>query len=199
MSAPDIKVVRSVDSGSQDAPFFTGCFLEEKVGRIGWGCSSACGGFDPCIDNSYPEGTAMIEFNYTLFIQFFQLLILLVLLDLFLFKPVLGSLNKRRAAIDSLAGKAEDSRQEADALAKAYGETRKERKAPVLAQREGALKEAHAASMKIVEEARRELAGELAKVKETVKKEAENTLDALLGESDRLALEIAQKIGKRGG
>jgi F-type H+-transporting ATPase subunit b len=140
----------------------------------------------------------MIEFNYTLFIQFFQLLVLLVLLDLFLFKPVLGSLKKRRGAIDSLAGKAEDSRQEADALAKTYGESVKERKAPVLAQREGALKEAHAASMKIIEEARRELAGELAKVKETVKKEAENTLDALLGESDRLALEIAQKIGKRG-
>jgi vacuolar-type H+-ATPase subunit H len=65
-------------------------------------------------------------------------------------------------------------------------------------QREGSLKEAHAASMKVIEEARRELAGELAKVKETVKKEAGKTLDALLGESDRLAVEILQKITKRG-
>jgi len=52
--------------------------------------------------------------------------------------------------------------------------------------------------MKVIEEARRELAGELAKVKETVKKEAGKTLDALLGESDRLAVEILQKITKRG-
>jgi F-type H+-transporting ATPase subunit b len=140
----------------------------------------------------------MIDFNYTLFIQFFQLLVLLVLLDLFLFKPVLSSLKKRREAIDSLADKAEDSRQEAEAITKTYDETLKERKAPVLAQREGALKEAHAASMKIIEEARRELAGELAKVKETVKKEADNTLDALLGESDRLAFEIVQKLRERG-
>ena len=140
----------------------------------------------------------MIEFNYTLFIQFAQLLVLLVLLDLFLFRPFLGSLKKRRAAIDSRVGRAEDSRQEADALAKTYEETLKERKGPVLAQREGALKEAHAASMKIIEEARRELAEELARVRETVKKEAQNALDALLGESDRLALEIAQKMRERG-
>jgi F-type H+-transporting ATPase subunit b len=140
----------------------------------------------------------MIEFNYTLFIQFVQLLVLLVLLDLFLFRPVLGSLKKRRAAIDSRVGRAEDSRQEADALVKTYEETLKERKGPVLAQREGALKEAHAASMKIIEEARRELAEELARVRETVKKEARNALDALLGESDRLALEIAQKMRERG-
>jgi len=140
----------------------------------------------------------MINFDYTLFIQFFQFLILLVLLHFLLFKPVLGSLKKRRAAIDSLMGKAEDNRQEAEVLTKTYEGTLKERKAPVMTQREAALKEAHAASMKIVEEARRELAEELTKVKETVKTEAENTLDALLGESDRLAVAIAQKITKRG-
>lgn len=140
----------------------------------------------------------MIEFNYTLFIQFFQILILLVILHFLLFKPILGSLTKRRASVDSLVDKAEDNRQEAEALTTTYEETLKERKLPVLAQREAALNEAHAASVKIVEEARRELARELAKVKETIKKEAENTLGALLGESDRLAVEIAQKITKRG-
>ncbi len=140
----------------------------------------------------------MIEFNYTLFIQFFQFLILLILLNFFLFKPILGSLARRRTAIESLVGKAEDNRQEAEALTKTYEEKLKERKLPIMEQREAALKEAHAASMKIIEEARRELAEELAKVKETVKTEAGKTLDALLGESDRLAVEIAQKITKRG-
>ena len=140
----------------------------------------------------------MIEFNYTLFIQFFQFLILLILLNLLLFKPILGSLARRRTAIDSLVGKGEDNRQEAEALAKTYEEGLKERKLPIMEQREASLKEAHVASMKVIEEARRDLAGELAKVKETVKEEAGKTLDALLGESDRLAVEIAQKITKRG-
>jgi F-type H+-transporting ATPase subunit b len=140
----------------------------------------------------------MIEFNYTLFIQFFQLLIVLILLNVFLFKPILGSLKKRRAAVESLVGKAEDNRQEAEVLTKTYEEKLKEKKLPIMDQRESALKEAHAASMKVIEEARRELAVELAKVKETVRSEAGKTLDALLGESDRLAAEISQKIMERG-
>ena len=37
----------------------------------------------------------------------------------------------------------------------------------------------------------------LAKVKESVKTEGRKTLDALIGESDRLALEIATKITGR--
>jgi F-type H+-transporting ATPase subunit b len=140
----------------------------------------------------------MIEFNYTLFIQFFQFLILLILLNALLFKPILGSLKKRRTAIESLAGRADDTRHEAEGLTKSYEERLKEKKLPITDQREASLKEAHAASMKVIEEARRELAVELAKVKETVKKEAGKTLDALLGESDRLAVEILQKITKRG-
>jgi len=87
----------------------------------------------------------MIEFNYTLFIQFFQFLILLILLNALLFKPILGSLKKRRTAIESLAGKAEDTRQEAEVLTKTYEEKLKERKLPIMEQREGSLKEAHAA------------------------------------------------------
>ena len=51
--------------------------------------------------------------------------------------------------------------------------------------------------MKIIEEARKELAEELAKVRESVKTEGRKTLDALIGESDRLALEIATKITGR--
>ncbi len=140
----------------------------------------------------------MIEFNHTLFIQFFQILILLILLNVLLFKPILGSLSRRRTAIESLVGKAEDNRQEAEVLTKSYEENLKERKATIMEQSEAVLKEAHAASMKVVEEARRELAAELAKVKETVKRETGKTLDALLGESDRLAVEIAEKIEKRG-
>ena len=140
----------------------------------------------------------MIDFNYTLFIQFFQILILLALLNFFLFKPVLNGLKKRHLAIQSLAERAEDNRKVAETLTKTYEETLKERKQPIAEQREAALKDAHASSMKVIEEARRELGEELAKVKDAVKKEAEKTLEALLGKSDLLAAEITQKITKRG-
>jgi F-type H+-transporting ATPase subunit b len=140
----------------------------------------------------------MIEFNYTILIQFFQFLLLLLLLNFLLFRPILGGLRKRRTTIESLAEKGEKSRQEALGLSRTYEESLKEKKLPLAAKREAMLKEAHAASMKVVEEARQELTQDLAKVKERVAGEAGKALEALLGESDRLAEEIAQKITKRG-
>lgn len=140
----------------------------------------------------------MIEFNYTILIQFFQFLLLLLLLNFLLFKPILRGLQKRRTTIESLTGKVEKSRQEAEGLRDVYEEGLKEKKLPIAAKRETMLKEAHVASMKVIEEARQELAEDLAKVKERVAREAGKTLEALLGKSDRLAAEIAQKITKRG-
>jgi F-type H+-transporting ATPase subunit b len=140
----------------------------------------------------------MINFDYSLLMQFFQFLILLILLNFLLFKPMLALLSKRSTTIQSLSEQAESTGKEAEGLTRSYEEGMKERKLPVLEQRDTVLKEAHAASMKVIEKARLDLADELAKVKDTVRMEGEKTLDALLGESDRLAAEIAQKIMKRG-
>ncbi|MGD0229409.1 MAG: ATP synthase F0 subunit B [Syntrophorhabdales bacterium] len=140
----------------------------------------------------------MIDLNYTLIIQFSQFLILLILLNFLLFRPMLNALKKRHTTIQSLAERAEDTGKEAEGLTRTYEENLKEKRLPVMEQREKALKEAHAVSMKVIEEARRDLAEELTKVKDTVKSEGESAFKALLGESDRFAVEIAQKIMKRG-
>ena len=139
----------------------------------------------------------MINPDYTLFVQFFQILVLLIILKLFLFKPILNHLAKRRSAITDLADQAEGKKGEAESLSGAYAGKLEEKRLPILAEKEAQLKGAHAASMKIIEEARKELAVELAKVRESVKTEGRKTLDALIGESDRLALEIATKITGR--
>lgn len=139
----------------------------------------------------------MLEFNYTIFIQFLNLLVLLVLLHFLLFKPILNALKKRQAAIENLSERAEGSRWAVETLGKEYEEALKVRKQPIMEERETGLKEAHSASMKVIEEARRELTEELAKVKESVRQEAEKTLEALKSESDRLSMEITEKLLKR--
>ncbi len=139
----------------------------------------------------------MINPDYTIFIQFFQFLVLLILLNVFLFRPILGHLARRRSAIKALAQKAEGKKGEAESLGRTYEEGLEERKLPILAEKEAALKGAHAASMKVIEEARKNLAEELARVRDAVKTEGRKTLDALIGESDRLAREIAGKITGR--
>jgi F-type H+-transporting ATPase subunit b len=140
----------------------------------------------------------MLDFNYTIFIQFLNLLVLLILLHFLLFKPILKALSKRQSAIHSLEEKAETSKKEVDGLGRVYEERIKERKHPIIEGREAALKEAHSASMKVIEEARRELTEELAKIKDSVRQEADKTLEALKSEADRLSSEIVQKILKRG-
>ncbi len=139
----------------------------------------------------------MLDFNYTILIQFLNFLVLLVLLNFLLFKPVLNALKKRQSTLQSMSEKAEYSKQEVDTLGKTYEESLKEKKQPIFAERESGLREAHSASMKVIEEARRELTEELAKVKGAVKAEAQKTLEALKTESNRLSSEIAQKILKR--
>jgi F-type H+-transporting ATPase subunit b len=136
--------------------------------------------------------------DYTIFIQFFQFLILLILFNFLLFRPVLNAFKKRQAAIDSLSAKAEDNRHEAEGLGKTYDEQLKGQKLPVMEERDALLKQAASASMKMIEEARQELAEELVKVKDSVKAEADRALEALKVDSDRLASEVVEKIMKRG-
>jgi F-type H+-transporting ATPase subunit b len=139
-----------------------------------------------------------LEFDYTLFIQFGQFLVLLILLHFLVFKPFLRALGKRHDTIQSLAVQAEGSTHDVDSLSKRYEESLKERKAPILDERDSLLKENHAASMHVVEEARRDLTDELAKVKDEVKKEVETTMENLRGQSEALVGEIVRKFMKRG-
>ncbi len=140
----------------------------------------------------------MLEFDKTLIFQFLNVLIMVFFLNFMLFKPVVKALRKRQDTIRNLGLKAEENRTEAEGFEKRYEETRKEKETPIVEQRDSLLKDAHSASMKVIEEARTELAGELAKVKDAVKQEAAKTFDALKNESDRLSGEIAQKILQRG-
>jgi len=136
--------------------------------------------------------------DYTIFIQFGQLIVLLILFNFLLFKPILNALNKRQGTIDNMAARAQDDRLEAEGMGKAYDEKLKEKKLPILEEQESIVRETHALSMKVVEDARQELARDLAKVKDLSKAEAEKALVSLMAESDRLSAEVVGKIMTRG-
>ncbi len=136
----------------------------------------------------------MIEFNYTLLIQFLNLLIVLILLNIFLFKPVLRVIAKREEAIGSLLGKVGKGADDVKDMERAYDEKAKEKKRPVIEAREAMLSEAHGTSAKMIEQARASLAEELTKIRADVDRESRETYDRLKGEVDRLSVEVAQKI-----
>jgi F-type H+-transporting ATPase subunit b len=134
----------------------------------------------------------------TILFQFCQILVLLVVLHFLVFKPFLKALTKRQQAVQSLAEKADGSKQGVEDLSNAYEETLKKKREPILQERENLLKQAHSASMQVIEEARRDLTTELARVKETVTKEAGKTFETLVARSEGLAGEIVTKIMQRG-
>jgi F-type H+-transporting ATPase subunit b len=136
--------------------------------------------------------------DWTIFIQFGQFLVLLILLHFLVFKPVLAALKRREDTVRSLAQKGEGTAQDAESISRAYEEGLKGRKMPILAERDNTLRESHAASMKVIEEARSDLAVELAKVKGGVRQEVAKTMESLKGQSDALVGEIVQKIMSRG-
>jgi F-type H+-transporting ATPase subunit b len=140
----------------------------------------------------------MLDFNYTLLIQFLNILILLVLLRTFLFRPVLNTLARRRLFIQSLAQDIEDEKKGAAEFEKKYEEGVKERKRPIVELREATVRDAHTASVKVVEVARTELTKELEVLKERVRSESGAALQSLAGEADRLSRQITSKVLKRG-
>jgi F-type H+-transporting ATPase subunit b len=139
----------------------------------------------------------MIDFNYTLLIQFFNFLVLLFLLNILLFKPVLKAINKREKTLVTLFDGVEGIKKEAVRLELAYDEGSRERKKPVLEGKDAALMEAQKSSMRLIEKARTELAEELVKVKSKVERESKSVSDALKGEVEKLSTEVVEKILKR--
>lgn len=139
----------------------------------------------------------MLDFNFTLLIQFLNVLILLFLLNIFLFKPVLKAISKRENTLRSLFDKVDAVKKEAIRLEQAYTEGSSERKKPVLEGKDAALAEARKSSIHLIEVARTELADELSKVKTGIDRESKRISEALKGEVDKLSTEVAQKILKR--
>jgi len=140
----------------------------------------------------------MLDFNYTILIQFANFLVLLILLQTFLFRPVLTALKKRKDALNGLAKRVEQLRGDAATLGRTYDERAKEKKRPILEQRESSLKEAHEGSMKIIEEARQRLTAELEQIKGTVRTEADQVLQSLAQKTSQLSAEVVAKVMKRG-
>jgi F-type H+-transporting ATPase subunit b len=140
----------------------------------------------------------LLDFNYTLLVQFANLLILLILLNFLLFKPVLRALNRRRMFMQSLSDKVQEENRQATEIGRTYEDKAKELKRPIMEQRETLVKEAQAGSMKVIEDARRDLTSELDKMKERVKAESDAALQRLTGETDRLSQEVVERVLKRG-
>ena len=135
--------------------------------------------------------------DLTIFIQFANFLIVLILLNFLLFKPVIGALKKREGAIQSLAERVEKAKQDAKDFERQYDEVTQEKKKPILESKDAALSEANTGATKIIEKARQELTEELSKIKGEIEIEGKRVYDTLRADVDKLSGDVAEKILKR--
>jgi len=136
----------------------------------------------------------VINVNFTLFIQLINFLILLLLLNSLLYKPVLAKIREREAKIKADRDKAsqldaevlEQEKKHQEALIEARQVAGKE-KAELLA-------EAKKSEADILEKARIEAARIVDDMKSSIQAESEKARAALKGEMAPLAQSISEKI-----
>ncbi len=139
----------------------------------------------------------MIDFNITLVYQFLNLLILLVLLNFLLFRPLLGAIKKRQNTIQSLTEGVDGTRKQTQDYEKHYADVTNEKKRPILENKDNMIAEANASAAKTIEKARLELAEELESLKATIESEGKKVYETLGADVDRLSRGAAEKILQR--
>ncbi len=139
----------------------------------------------------------MIDFDKTIIYQFVNFIILLILLNIFLFKPVLKALSKREETLKSLGEGSDEAKGAAKDFEKRFDDVTREKKKPILESRDTTITETHNNAMKVIEKARSELSIDLERIKSEIKVEGEKVYASLKTDVDRLSAEVVQKILKR--
>ncbi|MCX5813573.1 MAG: hypothetical protein NT178_13665 [Proteobacteria bacterium] len=136
----------------------------------------------------------MIDFNYTILIQFANLLILMILLNFLLFKPVIKAISRREETIGSRFDKASSMKEMVNTLKKSYEDSVKERKKPIIEEKDTVIIKAHAAATQIIEKARTDLTDEISKIRIDMESESKKVRQALIMDVEKLSDEVVQKI-----
>ncbi|AAR33443.1 ATP synthase F0 subunit B [Geobacter sulfurreducens] len=136
----------------------------------------------------------MISLDLAFVIQVINFLVLMIILNVFLFKPIRKVIADRKAQIDGSRERAAVVDKEVQEKMALYEARLRDVKAKAGAEREVLRKEAQQEESAILEKARKEAADSLASIKSRVAKETVDAKEFLKEQSRSLSLEICQKV-----
>lgn len=136
----------------------------------------------------------MIELNLAFVVQLINFGILVLVLNIFLYKPIRKVLADRRAVIDSAREKAASVDEQVQAKMAQYEARLRDAKAGAGATRAEALKQAQAEETAVLEKARKEASDSLASIRAKVAKEAADARVLLRQQAEALSGDICEKI-----
>jgi len=136
----------------------------------------------------------VIELNLSFVFQVVNFLLLLLILNIFLFKPIRKVLADRESELTGSREKAVAVDKDVAEKMAAYESRLKEIKGKGFEERESLKKEAAAEEAKLLEAARTEAGTTLSAIKQRIAKEAADARTALQEQAKGLSLEICEKV-----
>jgi len=136
----------------------------------------------------------VIELNLAFFVQIVNFGILVLVLNIFLFKPIRKVLSERRQVVDGARDKAASVDLEVQEKMSQYEARLRDAKADASARRAEALKLAQAEETAVLEKARKEAAESLGSIRDRVAKEAADARVLLKQQAELLSGDICEKI-----
>ena len=136
----------------------------------------------------------MIKLDWTLFLQFANFMILMVVLNALLFKPLRAALQARREAIESSKAKVHDIDEQVQAQIARYEAQLQEARLQGGQERAALRKTAQEEEGRILGEANQKSAEKLQSIKAQIEEEAGTARQALRNETEALAKDIAGRV-----
>ncbi|GLI37905.1 ATP synthase F0 subunit B [Geobacter hydrogenophilus] len=136
----------------------------------------------------------MISLDLAFVIQFVNFLVLLLILNIFLYKPIRKIMADRKAQIDGAKERAAAVDKDVQEKMALYEARLREIKAKANAERETLRNSALQEEAAVIEKARKEAADSLSSIKNRVAKEAADAKELLAAQVRTLSLEICEKV-----
>ena len=136
----------------------------------------------------------MIELDGTLVLQFVNFMILMVVLNALLFKPLRAALKARKETIEGSKAKVQDIDEQVQAQIARYEAQLQEARQQGSQERSALRKTGQEEEVRILGEANRSAAERLQTITAQIQDEANSARQALRGETEALAKEIAGKV-----
>jgi F-type H+-transporting ATPase subunit b len=136
----------------------------------------------------------VIELNLAFFVQLINFGILVLVLNIFLYKPIRKVLADRRHVIDSARAKAVSVDEEVQAKMARYEARLREAKTEAGTIRSESLKQAQLEETALLGKARQEASDSLATIRSRVAKEAADARELLKKQAELLSGDICEKI-----
>ena len=136
----------------------------------------------------------MISIDYTLWIQMANFLILMFLLNALLYKPILGIMDKRKKQLQDTDEEIKRLNQSVEERMAAYEEKLRQAKMDAVEKKQEIVKEGAEQAKIFIDAAKSEIPGIMEKFHAEMNKEVEEARHILTNQSQKISVEIAEKL-----